>query len=413
VGEKGPARTVPRRLTALILCAITCLAGMPTLAHAGGCRTQDAVKTADQLVSARNVLLDLPLGEDGAETQVSPVAQAAIRNMKSALAAFVSAHVECASTGISAGDLQSQLSTAGHAFKLQEGRVYTRDELPKNAFNYGFQLSLSVERWREHPTLIAVTGTFQIACGQDSMLMIFDSSSGAWREALRWQSPVYSDIGGAYGAFGYTLSPPDSHGNWYVLVKSIPPWCTSTWRSIRYWVLRPSADGLAPRVVLYGQPGLWFGNDDFGHLTANATDFEVRFTGHSIDVDIHHRIWIERYSIRNDVAHRIQPVALSARDFTDAWIEEDWEDASQWTKSEIRSSVRQLHDALRSILFFQIDAVRKCSDREDHFEVAIVTPDQHTRYLFSIVGTPAEFEMTSASQRQSGLCDGADVQIDR
>jgi hypothetical protein len=107
------------------------------------------------------------------------------------------------------------------------------------------------------------------------------------------------------------------------------------------------------------------------------------------------------------------PVALSARDFADAWIEEEWKDASQWTKPGILRSVRKLHDALSSILFFQFDAVRQCSDQKHHFEVAIVSSNQRARHVFSILGTPAAFEMSSVSAWPTGLCDGIDIPIDQ
>jgi hypothetical protein len=399
---------IGQRITlAIVLTACVTVSGRPVQA---ACNPQDVRNTADQLRIARQELLAAPAGDtpDTITTSVAPETQGAVEVMKGSLAAFVDAYMQCAPPEVTAEKMNKDLSRLGHAFKLANWS-HSPAELPKDALRYGFELSYQARRWKDHPTIASITATLQIQCGEDSLFMVFDSSHGGWHELLRWQAPPYSEVSGAYGSFGYRISPPDNRGAWYVLVKSIPPWCSSTWASIRYAVLRPARDTLAPRVIYSGNEGIWWGSEDFGHLRARQSDFEVRFHNQSIDVGVHNRVWIKRFSILGDEVRRIQPVALSPRDFADEWITEPWDEASEWTAPELRSDrVKALHERLHAIRYFEFDSVRKCMDRPDHHQVGVVDSDAGSSYFFSVDGK-SSFVMTGVAESPGARCNGPNL----
>jgi hypothetical protein len=367
----------------------------------------DVEHARDRLASARQVLLALPLGNESESTQVTEAAKQAIAEMKQNLADFVDAYLQCSDSRISAVQVTRDLSSLGHAFEFLPNHVYSNEEFPKDGLNYGFQLGFKARR-EPHSNLVSVEATFQIQCGSDSVLMLFESADAGWREMLRWQSPPYDLVSGALGSFGYAVSPPDARGEWYVLVKSIPPWCSSTWSSIRYAVLRPSSNIHAPSVVYQGKEGIWWGNEDFGRLRANATDFEIRFHNHSIDVGVHSRLWINHFVIQGDRVRRTQPVAISPRDFVDDWVQEPWTVVGQWTDAEKRAPLQLTHDRLMKIGFFEYESIRRCSDQPNHYQIGVEDQNDTDHYYFSVTGK-SRFTMHDVSSSPNEQCDGANV----
>jgi hypothetical protein len=75
-----------------------------------------------------------------------------------------------------------------------------------------FELWFDVQTTPEQK-LIAVKAGFDIACGSDTMLLVFAPEGDSWKEVLRWQSQPYKTVAGAFEAFDYGISPSDESGN--------------------------------------------------------------------------------------------------------------------------------------------------------------------------------------------------------
>jgi hypothetical protein len=261
--------------------------------------------------------------------------------------------------------------------------------------------------------LIAVKAGFDIACGSDTMLLVFAPEGDSWKEVLRWQSQPYKTVAGAFEAFDYGISPSDESGNWYVVAHSIMPWCSSTWSSIRYAVLRPSEDPLKPKVMMSRSDGMWWGNEDFGKLVVSRDSFELRFHSNSIDAGVHNRVWIRHYAVRGGVVRRTQPVAVSPRDFVDEWIVSSWRDASVWSSRQSLEQLKQMHVALHKLnhdFGFEFDSVHKCSGVPSTVQVEVASADENNddTFYFKIAGS-GPFQMKSVSTSPDSKCDGANI----
>ncbi len=224
------------------LAAVISLLVVSAPARAESCSQPRVIGAGNAVNGARVGLLVLPTG-DGMQTDVSVEAQSEIAAMKTKLADFVSAYMACASSDTSAQAVTSGLLRAAHA-DAPPPNTSNKGGKPGDAANYGFDLSFKATRPAQN--LIAITPAFQIECGEDTMLMIFARQGGAWREVLGVQSDPYKTVAGAWDFFDYAISPPDSAGHWFVVTKSIKPWCSSTWSEIDYAIWRP-ADGGAPK----------------------------------------------------------------------------------------------------------------------------------------------------------------------
>lgn len=319
-------------MVVLLMAAGLKLAAAQTInSGTNNCSPEEVTVAAAQVDATREQLLRLPVGD--LETDVSPAARRGIHSMQSALGRFVGAYMNCVATPIDPVRMQKELSQRAHAFRLPAGQS-TKDQLPPDFGRYGSELRFEVKIAAEQQ-LIAVAAEFGIACGSDSMLMVFANRDNSWREVVRWQSQPYKTVAGAFEAFNFGISPPDKSGHWYVVVHSIMPWCSSTWSSIRYAVLRPSGDALKPKVLMSRSDSIWWGNDDLGKLVVSADSFDLRFHSNSIDSGVHNRVWIRHYAVSGDVVRRTQPVAVSARDFVDEWIVSPWPEASAWSVTPV------------------------------------------------------------------------------
>src|SRR5262249_15028394 len=141
------------------------------------------------------------------QTDVNLRTRTAIAAMKDSLAGYIAATAQCAASD----DPKQLLAVLSQPF--QGG--------PSPDSGYGSTLSFEVPK--SSRDLIAVTASFGIECGEDTMLVVLSRAADGWRPALRVQSPLYASIADAFWSFDFEISPPDAAGNWFVVEKSIAP----------------------------------------------------------------------------------------------------------------------------------------------------------------------------------------------
>lgn len=382
----------------------------------GACSQSEVTRTAAQVDSARKRLLALPIGI-GLQPDVSPVAQQTIAETKDALGDFINAYLRCVSRQADAPTIQKELSALGHAFALPPGQFFPEDQIPADLGKFGFELYFDV-RMFESPRLIGVTAKFSIECGGDTVLLMFAPDNDSWKEVLRWQKKAYATVDGGTLGFDYGVSPPDDAGQWFVVTHEVAPWCSSTWSSIRYSVLKPTAEPLRPRVVFSGAEEMWWGNEDFGVLTVQKDAFDLRFHSSSIDAGVHNRVWVRHYSVIGDTIQQTQPVAVSPRDFVDEWIVSPWQQAEQWSSKSAVGELRQAHEGWfrrekfdNSLLEYY--SVNRCADSHDHYQVEIgeeTGPNFETArcFYFQVSGNGA-YTMLRVSEKPDPRCSGPDI----
>ena len=389
----------------LLLLPLVLLATRSSFALSSACSQEDTAHAAQQVDAARKTLLALPIG-DGLQTDVSLAAQTSIAAMKARLEALLIAYMQCAPAEIEAPRIAKDLSSMSHAFALEK-RSYTNDELPKEANNYGFQLEFHARREPASSNLIGITAGFQIECGWDTVLAVFERDGNSWKPALEWTSKPYKTVAGGFWAFDYGISPARS-GQWFVVTKFINPWCSSTWSSIHYSVLRPSHSGLDPVVLYSGSDSIWWGNDDEGTLSVDADRFDLRFHAESIDGGIHNRVWIRDFSVTGDEVKRVPPVAVSPRDFVDEWIISPWKYAAEWSVPTKLAALRSAHDQVKKSGAGEFDSVHKCTDDPSHYQVALAREDGRILY-FQVVGPGQNYKMDRVGTSPEAQCDGPDL----
>ena len=368
------------------------------------CMKEDISRAAAQFDAARAALLDLPVPHK-LDLDISPEAQQGIALLKRRLGDLVIAYMRCATPDSQAQKIEQDLNALPSATILH-GRPTRKSNFSEpSLYGHGHLLEFHVERTGDQQKLIAVTASFTIRCGSDSVFLIFTLENNVWREILRWQSKPYKEVSGAFWSFGHAISPPDKFGNWYVVTKHISPWCTSNWRGILYSVLRPVPGSVEPREIFSDNAIIYLDGDDYGALQAQQSAFTLTFHGGSIDVDVHNRPWVKRFSVSGDNVKRIQPVAEFPRDFVDEWIVSPWAEAAEWSASDRIAALKDMHDRLPKKGYpFDYVSIRRCDGAPERHELAL-RDKKDDLYYFDVLGS-ASFTMKAVSHIAALDCKG-------
>lgn len=348
------------------------LAVFATSAAAQTCSPPQVVRLAQETGKARAALTALlPSGTDDG-TVVKPPMMTAIGVLQAKLRAFAGATMRC------------QKGTV--APKAAEAALRVGDDV------LGFRAA------RPLPNVIAVTAEFGVGCGADTVFLVYAFQDGGWREILHLQARPYSKVDGAWGDFGYVFSRPDAKGRWFVATKTVAPWCSSTWSTIRYAAVRPGAS----RPFFEGEDSIWWGGEDMGRLRAGTDDFELRFHAESIDGDVHNREWVRRFHVAGDKAVRIAPFADSPRDFVEEWIKADWLLAKALTAPALVSAVREVHTRFHAEPHGEFHSLKRCKGVAT--EVQVHPTGTNGSLFFQVSGSPKDFRLTGLSNSADPRC---------
>jgi hypothetical protein len=385
-----------RTFTFVIALAALVFTGAGTAAHAAGCSKAAITQAADDTATARQILLDIPVG-DGLQPKASPRAKRAMKRMKAGLVQLVGAYMACSPPGTMPDTIIRDLNALAQ-----------RITPPKSdESHYGYAIDIGARTSTSNPGVMLIS--LSSSGLDDSLMFAFTAEQSRWHEAFLWQGRFFDLGGGDAGALDYEISPPDDAGRWYLLVDSVFLGGEGFWTSIRYIVLRPQSGTLDPRIVYDDSEPIYWGNEDFGKLTAAKDWFDVRFHAFSIDVFVHSRLWVRHFNIHGDKVTRLQPVAESPRDFTDEWVISPWQEAADWTAPAMRDSLRRLHDHLNhwNRSSFQFESIRNCAGRDDWTQIEVTSDEAGPSYFFGVAGKQP-FQLISASRKPDPLCQGDD-----
>ena len=127
--------------------------------------------------------------------------------------------------------------------------------------------------------------------------------------------------------------------------------CVSAWHPVYYRVWRVDSSGF--KLLIEGSEIAWLRADAYavgsiGQDSRNANapvDVLIEFTEQSVDPGVHNREAIRHFLIEGDRVRRVDPVALSPRDFVDEWLTHGWKESARWSAS---SALQKWNRALRA-----------------------------------------------------------------
>lgn len=183
--------------------------------------------------------------------------------------------------------------------------------------------------------------------------------------------------------------------------------CASAWHDVYYRVWR--LDSTGAKLLIDGSDFAWLRTQTYivgsigrSPIGDNApVDVLVEFTTSSIDGAVRNREAVRHFQIDGDKVQRVDPVALSPRDFVDEWLTHPWEESAAWPSSADFSR------------FHSKDGV----DGEFGITMHCQTPDvwqvELAPLYFLVLWTPPyHFEMIGASASPSPQCAAKDPEAD-
>ncbi len=277
-------------------------------------------------------------------------------------------------------------------------------------------LGASLKLTARHPdgiaNLIAVEVRLDIACGYDTVLLVYERSASKWRRVLRWQRGRYDTPGDAFGDFfTYAVLPSSGRtGAWRMVVAHGRPWCTSCFSAFDIDLLQPIYDGTEQRTIWHYEEG-YSRFDSDPSIQAKRDGFELRLPVVPIDFNFYTRPGVFRFRVEGDRVERVQPVATNGRGFVDAWLKIDWKDAKKWSDAAGLVDLKTVHEKFaarytdtKDSTTFTYGPVLACSDKQ-HFQVEIDADTGKATY-YQIRQEQYGFTMLSASATPDARCGG-------
>jgi hypothetical protein len=166
----------------------------------------------------------------------------------------------------------------------------------------------------------------------------------------------------------------------------------------------------------------YLGGDPPIHGSVTRDEVLVEFRVGSIDTGVHNRAAIRHFKIEGNHATRIDPLALSPRDFVDEWLTHAWKEATLWSESANRRSVRDWHKKLHkdSVFGVFIHSTFHCPTTPDLWQVGVDFSNQPAPLDIEPKGTwftvrwrpPYQLTMVDVGDRQNPACQEPDTNAD-
>ncbi len=206
------------------------------------------------------------------------------------------------------------------------------------------------------PGLLIITTAVGILCQMDESAYGYKSVNGHWQRV--WESEQIDYSPKKYApqyieAVHVWQSSKDGHveGPAYAMTLGHGWGCASFWHTAYYRVWRVDSSGSKLLIDDSGDAYLRAADYAVGSIIKDRTvenapvDVLVEFAQRSIDGGVHNREAVRHFLIDGDQVRRVDPVALSPRDFVDEWLTSGWNESATWSASP---TLRQWHAKLHA-----------------------------------------------------------------
>ena len=391
-------------LVALVL-ACTQLRGQSVSPHA-----QEAVQTIRKLRAS-----GLPDFESGQATPPARV-PGLLRQLNQQLRELITDTLNDRSRqGVaSEGEITTELQAAGW------------DELPTQKWNAYGEISQIRFDWRVgyDPGILIVSTQLWIPCGStdpDAAIYVFQGRAREWKLVMATDADFESAGGRQENGMEYQLSPPDTHGGWFLAIAHSPPACGRTPANLRFKILRPGPSADEPRILYDHREPLKQKFEPPFRLQVEEDWFAVT-RGRERKLDGEPGVSITRYEVSGDKITRLQPLALTPEDFLDEWVRLSWDEAGRWSSQSAAADLSKWHSRLSELAYdsTELEFVQPCPQQSSADEVWLaglwidqkLNPTTKDERLYIVVSEKNHaFFVDSVGTSRPGGCPGKRHQL--
>lgn len=277
-----------------------------------------------------------------------------------------------------AGDLQQEMDQA-----LSRARLYCDHQAQikypdcDGDSRLGFLGGLYVSR---RDVFLIVQTHFGVQCGYDESIYLYEWREGRWRRRWQYEQSVYTKEAYAPQTIdSVSISPADKDGYRLILTLGTDLGCSVVWNPVFYHLWRLPPDQPLAKVAPAVKPLIEesaIANLSIPAIHGGLTPegMLIEFTVHGVD-PAHDREAIRHFSVQGGKVERIDPVALTPREFVEAWFEEKWPGDAPATisdsasRAELQKWYAKLHGAPAHGQF--AGTTMHCTDAPDLWELGI------------------------------------------
>ena len=215
--------------------------------------------------------------------------------------------------------------------------------------------SLGEVRFSRESGFLIITTAVGILCQYDESAYVYKHVNGRWQRI--WESEQNDYSRKKYAPqhivavhIWQSLKGGREDGPAFVMTLGNHWGCASSWHPVYYrvWRVDPSGSKLLiddSEVAFLRTEIYAVGSIAQNRIDKNSpVDILIEFTEGSIDPGVHSREAIRHFLIDGDQVRRVDPVALSPRDFVDEWLTRSWHESASWSASpNLQEWHRRLH----------------------------------------------------------------------
>jgi hypothetical protein len=270
---------------------------------------------------------------------------------------------------------------------------------------------------RQQGMALAVRTTVGILCGSDDSAYVYEWRHRRWQRL--WQSEEAIERGKDYEPqviTGVRVSWPDkatkrrlvlSLGHW--------DWCTSNFHPVVFRLWRVAPTGAKSELLVDEAPFAYFGvHDPPIEGSVGKNDALVEFTTVSLDINIFSYETVRHFKIAGAGVKRVDPIALSPRNFTEEWLKGDWAESATWSVPARRPTLQSWHAKAHSDHSGAqyVGAPGHCTKNLDLWQVGIdfSNSDKSLGVVYFLVRwqPPYHFEMVDVTTTPRADCNRTD-----
>ena len=286
--------------------------------------------------------------------------------------------------------------------------------------------SLGEVRLKWEWNLLIVTTQVGIVCQNDESAYVYRRINGRWNRIWESEQDDYQHyepqhIDAVHVWQSYERGTPT--GPAFIMTLGNEWGCASTWHRVYYRIWRVDSSG--SKSLVDQSDEAWLRGEIYivGSIVntpmhfSGPVDAVIEFTQRSVDGDVHNREAIRHFLIDGDRVRRVDPVALSPRDFVDEWMTRPWGESGAWSSSpEMLRWHQKLHTDFIGGSF--LGPTRRCQT-PDLWQVGYEPSDAKRNFepepavYFLIRWTPPyRFALAGVSDRPWPRCTQPDPEAD-
>ncbi len=316
-----------------------------------------------------------------------------------------------------------QLKDTAELVRTLNTGLKTMRSLPGIEDQDGFWNAFGAIRIRLHrdSEFLVITTAFGILCGADESAYIYRWRDGRWRRLWETEQNNYSvkeyqpQIISSILISPFARNAPER----LVLTLGFESWCSSAWHPVQYRVWLMNRDQPVSKRLLDRTERAYLGNAHPILGSIGRDDVLVEFADRSLDTGVHTREVVRHFVIDQDFVRRIDPVALSPRDFVDEWLTQPWPEIAAWSDDASVKTLQEWHQKLHKD-FISAEfgyPTMHCRQRPDLWQVSINFADygepELNRYFLVRWRPPYRFTMFQISEHPSPDCTENDPEADQ